>query len=64
MFSPGSVVEVVEGAGEALVEDCGTADCEGAVGAEGEAAGVDGAGLGRGVELELVVGGYVTCSVG
>ena len=53
------VVQVGEGAAEAGVEDGGAAEGEGAVAADGPAAGVDGAGLGRGVELELVVRGYV-----
>ena len=53
------VVEVGEGAAEAGVEDGGAAEGEGAVAADGPAAGVDGAGLGWAVELELVVRGYV-----
>lgn len=49
------IVQVVEGAAEALVEDGGAAEGEGGVAADGPAAGVDGTGLRRGVELELSV---------
>ena len=59
----GLVVQVVEGAAEALVEDGGAAERQAAVGADGPAARVDGAGLGRGVELELSVRGDVAGAV-
>jgi hypothetical protein len=49
------VVEVVEAAARALPPPRGAANCDGAVGAHREATRVDGAGLGRAVELELVV---------
>ncbi len=55
--SPVAVVEVVEFTRQALVEDGGGAEGNGAVVAGGETSSVDGAGLGRGaIELELVVG--------
>lgn len=53
------VVEVVEGAAQALVEDSRVAEGEGAVLTDGPAGSVDGTSLGRTVELELVVGGDV-----
>ena len=53
------VVQVVEGAAEALVEDGGAAEGEGGVAADGPAAGVNGTGLRGGVELELSVRGDV-----
>ena len=43
-----------------MVEDGRAAEGERGVGTHGPAAGVDGAGLGRAVELELSVRGYVT----
>jgi hypothetical protein len=49
------VVQVVKGPGVALPPDGCAADCEAAIGADGEAACVDGAGLWWAVELELVV---------
>lgn len=57
------VVEVVESAAQALVPDSRATESECAVGADGETAGVDGTGLGRAVELELLVGGNVTSAV-
>lgn len=56
LLGPPAVVQVVEAAGAALVEDGGAAQGERAVAAVGEAGREDGAGLGRAVELELVVG--------
>ena len=56
---PLAVVEIVEVAAEALPEDVGAAESQAAIAADGEAGGVDGAGLGWLVELELVVGGDV-----
>ena len=55
--SPVAVVQVVERARQAAVEGGRATNCQGAVAAQGEAAVVDGAGLGRrAVKLELVVG--------
>jgi hypothetical protein len=56
------VVQVVEGSAGALPPDCCAADGEGAVGADGEAACIDGAGLWGAVELELVVGDDGACA--
>jgi hypothetical protein len=60
LVTSGLVVEVVEVAAQALVEDGGGANGKSAVAADGETRGVDGAGLGGLVELELVVGSNVT----
>lgn len=57
------VVEVVEVAAQALVEDGRATEGKRAVAASGPASGVDCAGLGRAVELELVVGSDVTGAV-
>lgn len=56
MRSPVAVVEVVEGATEALPEDVRGPKSQAAVRTDGETGGVDGAGLGWLVELELVIG--------
>lgn len=56
LLSPVLVVEVVEVTRQALVEDGGGAEGNGAVVAGRETASVDGAGLGRAVKLELTVG--------
>lgn len=53
---PRSVVQVVEAARQALVEGLGGAQRHDVVLAEREAAGEEGAGLCRLIELELVVG--------
>ena len=63
LVASGVVVEVVEVAAQALVEDSGAAEGEGAVAASRPASSVDGASLSRAVELELVVGGDVTSAV-
>lgn len=63
LSGPAAVVEVVEVTGAALVEDGGAAEGEGAVLAGGEASSVDGASLGRSIELELVVGDNGTGAV-
>jgi hypothetical protein len=60
LVTSGLVVEVVEVTAQALVEDGRGADGKSAVAADGETRGVDGTGLGRLVELELVVGSNVT----
>ena len=60
LVTSGLVIEVVEVATQALVEDGRGADGESAVAADGEARGVDGTSLGGLVELELVVGSNVT----
>lgn len=54
--SPASVVQVGEVSRLALVEGSRATESEGAVATDGEARGVDDTGLGRAVELELVVG--------
>lgn len=59
LFS-GLVVQVVEGAAQALLEDNIVADGEGVVLADRPSGSVDSAGLGRAIELELTVGGDVT----
>ena len=59
----GLAVQVVEVTAQALVEDGGAADGEGAVRASGPASSVDGTSLGRAIELELVVGGDVTSAL-
>ncbi len=59
LSSPRSVVEVVEVAAQALVEDAGSPKSKGAVCAVGETSGVNSASLGWGIELELVVGSNV-----
>ena len=59
---PVAVVQVVEVAAVAAVEDSGAAKSEGVIAADGEAAGVDGTGLRRAVELELEVRGDVAGS--
>ena len=56
----GLVVQVVEIAAQALVEDGVVTDGEGVVRADGPASSVDGTGLRGTVELELVVGRDVT----
>ena len=56
----GLVVEVVEGAAQALVEDGVGANGERAVAADGPSSGVDGTSLRWAIELELPVGGNVT----
>jgi hypothetical protein len=61
--SGGLVVQVVEVTAQALVESGLTTKSKRAVGASGPAGSVDGASLGRAVELELVVGGDVTDAV-
>lgn len=63
LLASGLVVKVVEVAAQALEEDSGVAEGEGAVAASRPASSVDGASLGRAVELELVVGGDVTSAV-
>lgn len=57
-----SVVQVVEVTAQALVENVGATESQGAIRAHAEAGSVDGTGLSWLVELELVVGGNVTCS--
>lgn len=57
---PRAIVEVVEGAAKALVEDTGSTKRERTITANREASGNDGAGLRRSIELKLVVGGNVT----
>lgn len=57
------VVQVVEVATQALVEDSLVAKDEGAVAADSEARGVDSIGLEDGVELELAVGDDLTLAV-
>lgn len=59
--SPVTIVQVVEVARLALVPNRRPAEGERLVPADGEASGVDGASLGRVVELELVVGRNVSC---
>jgi hypothetical protein len=59
---PLAVIQVVEVAAQALVEDVGSAEGKRAIVAGGEAVSVDSSGLGRGVELELVVGGDISSS--
>jgi hypothetical protein len=56
-------VEVVEVTAQALMEDGGAANGEGAVGASRPTSSVDGTSLGRAIELELVVGGDVTSAL-
>lgn len=60
LVASGLVVQVVEVAAQALVEDGRVADGKGAVAADGEARGVDSTSLSGLVELELVVGSNVT----
>ena len=60
LVASGLVVKVVEVTAQALVEDGRATDGKSAVAADGETRGVDGTGLGRLVELELVVGSNVT----
>lgn len=57
---PVAVVQVVEVARQTLVPDSRAAQSQRAVAASREASRVDGTGLGRGIELELVVGRNVT----
>ena len=57
--SPVGVVQVVEAAGETLVEDGRSTESDRLVGADGEARGDESTSLGRSIELELVVGGNV-----
>ena len=54
------IVEIEEGSAEALVEDSGATECQGAVGADGEAIGDESAGLRWAIELVLTVGGNVS----
>ena len=61
--SPVTVVEVVEAARQALVEDGGRTQGERAIVASGETGSVDGTSLRRSVELELVVGDNGTSAV-
>lgn len=63
LVASGLVVEVVEVAAQALEEDSGVAEGKRAVAASRPASSVDGASLGRAVELELVVGGDVAGAV-
>jgi hypothetical protein len=63
LVASGVVVEVVEVAAQALVEDGGATEGKGAVAASRPASSVDGASLRRTVELELVVGRNVTSTV-
>lgn len=58
-----TVVEVVEAARQALVEDGGRTQGERAIVASGETGSVDGTSLRRSVELELVVGDNGTSAV-
>jgi hypothetical protein len=50
-----AVVQVVEAAAQALVEDSRRAKSERAVAADGETISVDGSSLGRSIELELEI---------
>ena len=63
LLASGLVVKVVEVAAQALEEDSGVAEGKRAVAASRPASSVDGASLGRAVELELVVGGDVAGAV-
>ena len=63
LLAGGLVVQVVEVTAQALVESGLATKSKRAVGASGPASSVDGASLGRAVELELVVGGDVTGAV-
>lgn len=60
LCGPRAIVEVVEGAAEALIEDTGSTKRKRTITANREASGNDGAGLRRSIELKLVVGGNVT----
>lgn len=62
MRGPLTVIQIVEVAAQALVEDVGSAEGKGSIVAGGEASSVDCSGLGWAVELELVVGGDISCS--
>jgi hypothetical protein len=62
LLGPPAIVEVVEVAGLALVEDGRSAEGQGTIAALREASGVDGACLRGPVKLELVVGGDVASS--
>ncbi len=60
--SPVPVVKVVEVSAAALVEDVGATKSQATVSADRPTRGVDGTSLGWLVELELVVGGDVSCA--
>ena len=62
LSSPTPVVKIIKVAAAALVEDIRASKCEGTVGARSEAGGEERAGLGRGIELELEIGGDVAGS--
>lgn len=63
MRSPIAVIKVVEVSADALIEDVGSTEGERAIVAKGEASGIDSSGLGRTVELELVVGGDISSAL-
>ncbi len=63
LLGPVAVVQIVEVTREALVESRRVTQCQDVVLAEGEAAGDEGTGLGRTIELELVVGCDIPSSV-
>lgn len=60
LSSPGSVVEVIEAAAQALVEDAGSTEGQSAVATSRETGGVNRTSLGWRIELELVVGRNVS----
>lgn len=63
LWRPVGVVQVVEVAAKALIEDGGITKRDGTIATNREARGDKGAGLGRGIELELVVVGNVGSAI-
>lgn len=60
LSGPVTIVEVVEASAQALVEDVGAAQGKRTIAADRESSREESTGLGRGVELKLVVGGDVS----
>lgn len=56
-------VDVVELSAQTLPPDDGATEAEGIVGTQGETRGIDGSGLGRGIELELIIGSNIASPI-